>query len=240
MKVVITQSMLFPWVGLLEQIREADVLVHYDDVQFSKGHLTNRIQVKTPSGRSWMTVPMKELHLGQAIDEARIQPTSAWRDRHLALLRESFRKAPHAADALDLAATVYSQDHATIGALARASMLALARYFGLLEGTRLVDVRSLGIGGASSQRVLDVVAAVGGTVYITGHGARNYLVHEDFEGRGVDVRYMHYSMSPYPQAWGEFTPFVTGLDLVANCGRDGARVIASSSVHWRSFVARSA
>ena len=36
MKVVITQSMLFPWVGMLEQIRLADILIHYDDVAFSE------------------------------------------------------------------------------------------------------------------------------------------------------------------------------------------------------------
>ena len=43
MKVVITQPMLFPWVGLLEQIMLADVLVNYADVQFSKGSFTNRV-----------------------------------------------------------------------------------------------------------------------------------------------------------------------------------------------------
>ena len=54
-RVVISQSMLFPWVGLLEQMRLADVFVHYDDVQFSKGSFVNRVQVKTPDGVRWMT-----------------------------------------------------------------------------------------------------------------------------------------------------------------------------------------
>ena len=39
MNVVISQSMYFPWVGMLEQIRLADVFVFYDDVQFSKAAL---------------------------------------------------------------------------------------------------------------------------------------------------------------------------------------------------------
>ena len=45
--VVISQPMLFPWVGMFEQIRLADVYVHYTDVQFSKGSFVNRVQIKT-------------------------------------------------------------------------------------------------------------------------------------------------------------------------------------------------
>ena len=59
MRVVISQSMYFPWVGMLEQIRLADVFIHYDDVQFSKGSFSNRVQVKQPDGTSaWMTIPL--------------------------------------------------------------------------------------------------------------------------------------------------------------------------------------
>ena len=59
MKVVISQSMFFPWVGFLEQLKLADVYVFYDDVQFSKGGFTNRAQVKANDGVKWMTVPLQ-------------------------------------------------------------------------------------------------------------------------------------------------------------------------------------
>ncbi len=238
MKVVVTQSMLFPWVGLLEQIRLADVLVFYDDVQFSKGSFTNRVQVKTPSGVQWMTIPLQELKLGAVIDEVKTVPAVQWREKHLALLDRSLKGAPHANDALLMAREIYSIDHPSIGHLARASMLAMARYFGLLEGKRVLDVRELCINGSGSQRVLDTVRAIGGTSYITGHGARNYLDHQAFENSGVKVHYMHYECHPYPQLWGEFIPFLTSLDLLANLGRDGQYQIASTSVPWREFLSK--
>ncbi|MFM2008470.1 MAG: hypothetical protein RIR02_420 [Pseudomonadota bacterium] len=239
MKVVITQSMLFPWVGLLEQIRLADVLVFYDDVQFSKGSFTNRVQVKTPTGIQWMTVPLQELKLGAVIDEVKTVPVLQWREKHLALLDRSFKGAPYSNDALLMARKIYSVDHPSIGHLARASMLALGHYFGLLQGKRILDVRDLCINGSGSQRVLDIVRAIGGTVYITGHGARNYLDHEAFEESGVKVHYMRYESQPYPQRWGEFTPYVTALDLLASLGRAGQDQIVSTSVPWREFLSRS-
>lgn len=228
--------MLFPWLGMLEQMRLADVLVHYDDVQFSKGSFTNRVQVKTATGIQWMTVPLHNLKLGTAIDEVQFAPASTWRDKHLALLTQSFGTTPHEAEALALARDVYSRDQSSIGHLARASMLVLGNYFGLLDGKRVLDVRGLDIDGSGSSRVLEIVQAVGGTTYITGHGARNYLDHSAFEEAGVRVEYMQYAHPPYPQGWGKFTPYVTGLDLVANVGREGREHISSRSIPWQQFL----
>jgi hypothetical protein len=236
MRVVISQSMYFPWVGLLEQIRLADVFIHYDDVQFSKGSFSNRVQVKMPDGRAWMTVPLSDHRLGQTIDEVRIKPMESWRNQHLALLEKSFKGAPHAEDALEIAASVTGKDLSTVAEVSRESMLALSRYFGLDADTRFMDSRAFGIPGSSSERVLALVKAAGGTDYITGHGAKNYLDHELFESRDVSVSYMDYRSIPYPQSHGDFTPYVTALDLVAHRGRDGLASIASGTRNWKEFI----
>jgi hypothetical protein len=235
-RVVISQSMLFPWVGLLEQVRLADVFVHYDDVQFSKGSFVNRVQIKTAQGTRWMTVPLQQVHLGQAIDEIRLADGTEWRQQHLDLLRSSFEGAPYSADALQLAEQVYAVNHPHLGALARASLRALTGYFGLDADTRFVDVEDLQIAGAGSDRVLAVVKSLGGDTYVTGHGAARYLDHAGFENAGVQVEYADYRLTPYPQSHGPFTPYVSGLDLVANCGRTGVDYICSGTVPWRKFL----
>ncbi len=230
--------MLFPWVGMLEQIHTADVFVHYDDVQFSKGSFTNRIQVKTPQGTRWLTVPLRSLHLGQRIADVQIQPISEWRDNHLELLARSLDGAPYFHDAIGIAEKTYSSDHATIGNLARTSLLGIAEYFGFTKSTQFVDVADLGISGSGSSRVLAIVKQLGGTCYVTGHGASRYLDHAAFESAGVDVEYMDYHRLSYPQLHGEFTPYVTGLDLIANCGPQGREFILGRTIPWRDFINR--
>ena len=74
-----------------------------------------------------------------------------------------------------------------------------------------------------------------GDVYVTGHGAKNYLDHEAFERGGVHVEYMDYQRRAYPQLHGEFTPYVSILDLIANMGREGRDLICSGTVSWREF-----
>ena len=233
--VVISQSMLFPWVGMLEQMLLADVFIHYDDVQFSKGSFTNRVQLNTESGSLWMTVPLMDHKFGQAINEVRVQPSEKWISKHLASLELSFSGAPYASEAINLANKVYSKEYQDIGSLSRQSMLSLADYYGLLEQTDLIDAASLNIGGSSSERVLEIVKAVNGSCYITGHGAINYLNHDLFERAGIEVAYMDYKRIKYPQNYGEFNPYVSGLDLVANCGPEGLSRICSKAVYWKDF-----
>lgn len=43
--VVVSQLMYFPWIGILEQIKLCDVLVYYNDVQFSRGFFNCWLQI---------------------------------------------------------------------------------------------------------------------------------------------------------------------------------------------------
>lgn len=236
MIVVVSQPMLFPWIGMLEQVRLADTYVHYNDVQFSKGSFVNRVQVKTENGPRWLTVPLANLHLGQRIDEIAINNQRPWREQHLALLAQAYVSAPFRETMLELVRDVYAHDYPTLDALSAASMMALCRYYGLDRDRRFIDVGTLGINGKGSERVLRIVKAVGGVTYVTGHGARNYLDHGLFEAAGVTVEYMNYQKVPYAQQHGDFTPYVSGLDLIANCGRDGGRYICSATMPWKDFI----
>jgi hypothetical protein len=236
MNVVISQSMYFPWVGFLEQIRLADAFVRYDDVQFSKGSFTNRVQIKTPAGPRWLTVPLNGVSLGQSIDEVLLDNSRNWRGEHIAQLTESYRKAPFFGDLSRLVESVFAHPELTLSNLAHASTMALADYFGLT--THLHQYRSdqLSIGGNGSQRVMEIVSQLGGKTYITGHGARNYIDHQAFEQVGIEVRYMDYRRTPYPQLHRPFTPHVSALDLVANCGQQGVRYIQSKTINWKEFL----
>ena len=125
--------MFFPWVGFLEQLKLVDVYVFYDDVQFSKGSFTNRVQVKATDGVKWMTVPLSGHKLGQTIEEVNIKPKQRWVNRHLALLEQNLGKTEHFGEALELVKSVYDREHDGLASLARDSFMALADYFDILS-----------------------------------------------------------------------------------------------------------
>lgn len=232
--VVISQPMLFPWVGLLEQTRLADVFVHYDDVAFSKGSFSNRVQIKTGQGSAWLTVPI-HVTPGQHIKDVRIDARGDFRKKHLTTLAQVYARSPHRDAMLELVRSVYAPETPWLCDVTMASWEALSRIFGVLPG-RVLRSSETPIRGAGHQRVLDLVRHLGGTRYVSGHGGRNYLEHEAFERSGVAVEYLDYRKVPYPQRFGEFTPFVSALDLLANVGPEGASCICSGTLPWRRFM----
>lgn len=232
--VVIMQPNYLPWVGLFEQIRLADVFVHFDDAQFSKGGLTNRIKVKTAGGPKWMTVPLKEHRLGDLISDVHINDQTDWRRSHMDLLKQAYRGAPHLADMLTIAAEVHARVTPSIAELDAFAIERVCAYFGIAR--RFERSSRLKIASHGSQRVLDIVKALGGDVYVTGHGAKNYLEHEAFDAAGVSVRYVNYLRKPYPQLHGPFDPHMSILDLIANTGTAGVDWICSPTVPWQEFV----
>ena len=236
MKLVISQPMFFPWVGFFEQIRICDSYVHYNDVQYSKGGFTNRAQVKSPEGSKWLTVPLKNLHLGQTIDEVQINNQQNWRESHFELLRRCYETAPYYAEMIKLVKNIYNQDWKMLDDFSRASLITICDYFGFLERKNFINIKDLNINGSSSERVLETALKLAADTYITGHGACKYLNHDIFEKTGVKVEYMDYKKTPYPQLYGAFTPYVSVLDLIANVGKDGINWIHSGTIDWRDFV----
>lgn len=231
--VVISQPMYFPWVGFLGQMAMADSFIWLDDAQFSKGSFTNRVQVKTQGGHAWLTVPLAGKGAFQKIyDLSSADPD--WRSSHRSMLARELGGSAHLDDALELFDSGTAHERlvdALIG-----SGEAIADYMGVLPGSTM-RTSSMSVGGSSSERVLELVKSVGGTRYITGHGAANYLDHELFERAGVEVHYMAYDVPPWPQAHEGFTPFVTALDLIASRGPDARLHLPRRTLDWRTFLA---
>ncbi|HLK26426.1 MAG TPA: WbqC family protein [Caulobacteraceae bacterium] len=231
--VVISQPMYFPWPGFFELMSLADIFVHLDDVQFADRSFTNRVQVKTSTGVSWMTVPIKDRSARRLINE--IEPADqSWKRKHRQMLWHAFSGAPHRAEALEIVERTFEAE--SLPALLEDSVERLAERLRITVPKVLISSRTMRLRSTGSERIREIVAALGGTKYVTAHGARNYLEHETFERSGIEVEYADYSRTPYTQQHGAFTPFVTALDLIANTGDDAHRYIHPRTKPWRQFL----
>ncbi len=229
--VVISQPMLFPWAGFFEQMMLADCYLWLDDAQFSKGRFTNRIQVLYGDERKWLTIPLAGKGSFQEIRH--LAAAGDFRDGHLAFLGQAWKGRRYAAEALAIAADVYSEKK--LDQLLIASAELPARWLGIRTAARTARTSAMAVPGTSSDRVLALVEAAGGTRYVTGHGAAGYLDHASFERAGIAVEYMAYSKTPWCQGAGVFTPYVSILDVIAALGREAVSVLHPGTVAWRAF-----
>lgn len=231
---VVSQPMFLPWVGLFEQIRLADVFVHYDDVQLPQGRsFMSRVQLRSGNVVSWLTVPIDHTKSGKLINETVLVESENWRRKHLRTLQHAYVKRPYFKLMFELVEKIYSQPANHLAEFNITAIEEIARWLGLTS--RFMRSSEMNVAGASTERLVDLCAATGCDIYVTGHGALNYLNHQQFEDKGITVRYMNYRKTPYEQGYPEFTPYVSIIDAIANCGERARELLCSDAIYWRDF-----
>lgn len=234
MNIVISQPMFLPWIGLFEQMKIADVFVHYDDVQMPLGRsFMSRVQVKTPNGVKWLSVPVKR-NGKQLIKDVEIDHSKNWKESHLGILSQCYKKAKYGSYAMALVESIYQYQTDSLADFCIESTEKISNFLGLDQD--FSSSSSYVFSSSSSRKLLDIVIALSGDVYITGHGAKNYLDHKLFEANDIDVDYIQYELKEYQQMYGDFTPYVSIIDLIANVGDKAPEFILSKSVNWKEFV----
>ena len=231
---VVSQPMFLPWVGLFEQVRLADVFIHYDDVQLPQGRsFMSRVQLKSAAGVSWLTVPIDHVKSGKLINEVVLLKPAEWHDKHLRTIRHAYASRPYFSLMFELVEKIYSYPTDHLADFNVNAIEQLAKWLGLAP--RFMRSSEMGVKGASTERLVALCEAVNCQAYVTGHGALKYLNHQQFEDKSISVQYMDYKKAGYEQGHGEFTPYVSILDAIANCGERTRDLLCSDAVYWRDF-----
>ena len=234
---VVSQPMFLPWVGLFEQVRLADVFIHYDDVQLSQGRsFVSRVEIKTPSGILWLTAPIDRRKSGKLLNQVFFSSEVDWRSKHLKTIQHAYARAPYFDHMFGLISDIYSCPNNRLTEFNINAIQTIAEWLGIKP--KFARSSTIVVGGASTQRLVDLCRYVDADVYVTGLGALKYLDNERFEERGISVCYMNYELTQYPQMFGGFTPYVSILDAIANCGEQTRELVCSQSVYWRDFCVR--
>lgn len=218
-KVAIIQSNYIPWKGYFDMIAAVDELILYDDMQFTKNDWRNRNKIKTPKGLEWLSIPVGA-DIGRRIRDVEL-PNSLWQKKHWKTLESNYGRAPHFDDVAPLFEPLYlERRHVRLSAVNREFIEAVCAYLGI--ATKISDSWDYTLVEGKSERIADLCLQAGGTEYISGPAAKDYIEERVFAERGIKLGWMDYSGYPeYPQLWGEFAHGVTILDLLFNCGKDG-------------------
>lgn len=226
MKCVVLQPSYIPWRGYFHQIKEADIFVFYDDVQYDRGGWRNRNRIKTPDGSRWLTIPVHSR--GYQVDnipicEIRLAGPPAGLD-HWRRIEAFYRRAPHFERYESLVRSFYDRDDEYLADFTIATTIELAGELGIGD-TRFLRSSTFDISGSRNERLMRLLQEVGATHYISGPSAKSYLDEDLFRRNGIVLEYMEYKYPEYPQLHPPYDEFVSILDLLFNTGPDAARYI---------------
>ena len=222
-KIAIVQSNYIPWKGYFDLIAAVDEFIIYDDMQYTRRDWRNRNQIKTPRGREWLTVPVKvkgKYH--QLIRETEIDDVE-WANAHWKAFAQNYRSASHYEEIAALIEPVYLNcRHTYLSNLNQQLIEVICTYLGIT--TKISQSSHYALIDGKSERLADLCAQAGGTEYVSGPAAKDYIEQHFFADRHIKLTWFGYDGYPeYPQLWGEFVHGVTILDLLFNCGQEAAR-----------------
>lgn len=218
--VAIVQSNYIPWKGYFDLIRSVDSFIFYDEVQYTKRDYRNRNTIKTSSGTQMLSVPVatKGKYL-QRVFETQVSE-STWHERHRKALQFAYGRSPYFKEVFELVESALDeiQDETYLSKINYKFIHKILSYLGCqtqlywsMEIPKAVE--------GKNERLIELVRSVGGTTYLSGPAAKDYMDIELFQKNGVEVVYADYSDYPkYSQLHGDFIPNVSILDLLFNEG----------------------
>lgn len=222
-KIAISQSNYIPWKGYFDMIAAVDEFILYDDMQYTRRDWRNRNQIKTPQGVKWLVVPtLVKGKYHQKIREAEIDGAE-WALVHWKGLVQNYRRAKHFSEIAAWLEPLYVQESYThISQLNRRFIENICSYLAI--NTAIKNSWDYNLSSGKTERLVDLCVQAGGTEYISGPAAKDYIDEKIFADNGVKLTWFEYADYPeYPQLWGEFTHGVTILDLLFACGKDAPR-----------------
>lgn len=222
-KIAIVQSNYIPWKGYFDMIAAVDEFILYDDAQYTRRDWRNRNQIKTPQGVQWLTVPVQvKGKYQQSIRETELDGY-LWAGTHWKALTQNYRRAPHFDEVASIFEQAYLQRrHTLLSALNRELIEIVCAYLGI--GSKISRSWDYSLVDGKTERLVDLCVQAGGTEYISGPAAKDYVQKNIFADQGIALTWFDYADYPaYPQQWGEFTHGVSILDLLFNCGKEAPR-----------------
>ncbi|MGP3923895.1 WbqC family protein [Streptomyces sp. 8N616] len=187
----IHQPNLFPRLSTLAKLYAADRWIILDDVQFARRDYQHRARLaslKDPCARQWLSLST-HLPRGRStlILEARLAEPHRCRRRVAELVRQHYGRSRHWPALQDVLEPVLDRFEATdrTADIAEASALALLASVGWRG--EVLHSSALPAHDGRSQRLADLAAATGSTVYLCGTGGMRYLDVEPFAGHRITV-----------------------------------------------------
>lgn len=222
-KIAILQSNYIPWKGYFDLMAMADEFILYDDVQYTRRDWRNRNTIKKPNGSTWLTIPVevKGRYL-QKISDTVIADNN-WAKKHWAAISSSYNKAKHFDRYKALFESYYTSTQETHLSKVNYQLISIVNSI-LGINTKLSWSADYELAEGQTKRLVHLVQQAGGTEYISGPAAKEYIDEQLFTDAGIKLTWIDYSGYPeYTQLYPPFDHYVSVLDLIFNEGPDAGK-----------------
>ncbi len=218
MILTVIEPSYFGTISTWAQICSADVQVIADTFKFKKHSSINRTAIKTITGRSWLTIPVRTRGQSDlAIKSVRIDRQQPWQAKHLCSLERNYQNAPYFIMMIDAITDCLRQrpDHLSPFLIHTMQICGqwLASQQNWVQSTVLPECHD------RTRRVLAWLDATGCNGYLLLPHEASLIDMDRLWKAGVELWLLSGAVSTYHQQYEGFIPDCSTLDLLFNEGR---------------------
>lgn len=195
MIVAIHQPNFFPWVGYFDKISRCDYFVFLDDVQYSKGTMTNRTYIKNNNTISYLTCPVSYHHPAQ-INEVKISD-NPWKEKAIRTINSNYHKNSIYRDKIkdmifreEKSLSVYNIQNI----IDTCKLIEISPRISFIVQSDMRKITNRNLKG--TRLIQDIVTHLGGTIYYSGIGGKSYLNKQEFDNSGIQITYQKTTSFP--------------------------------------------
>jgi hypothetical protein len=196
---------------------QADVFVIYDDAQFNKEDFQHRNKIRIFHGWKWLTVqvdkkamPINKIKIKNELETKGVK----WSDAHFRDIKDNYRNTPYFPIYENELEAIYKIKHDWLIDLNMDLIHLLRR--ALYINTKLIFSSELGFTSRSTERLVEIVEAVGGDMYLSGPMGKDYLDLSLFENKGIKVKFQEFKHPVYKQQYDGFISNMSAIDVLFN------------------------
>ena len=220
MIIAIHQPNYLPYLGFFDKMARSDIFVIYDDAQFEKGEFQHRNRIRIYHGWKWLTVPVEKKHV--PINEIKIKNEVAtwkgvrWADAHFKDIRDNYTDTPYYSLYEEEIEMIYRKRYDKLVELNMELINFLKKGFGI--DAKMMFSSELSFTSKSTERLVEIVEALSGDVYLSGSKGHDYLDMTLFELKGIKVEFQDFTHPVYKQRYERFEPNMAAIDALFNVG----------------------
>jgi len=223
--VTIHQPEHLPWLGFFHKIFQADTVVLLDNVPFRKNYFQNRNKVRTATGLTWVTVPVKR-HLDTKICDVEIAG-ERWKRKWWDTIYYNYKRSKFFEKYME----AYFWPDKLFDTLEDLSSFNEELIFDMclmfdVETPEFISTeRDMKVSGDGTDLLLDICEATMADTYLSGPSGRDYLELHKFNEADIEVKFEDFKHPVYKQLYEPFIYNTSAIDLLFNYGPDSYGIL---------------
>jgi hypothetical protein len=223
-KIAIHQPEHMPWPGFFNKIKNVDIFVLLDDVQYRKNYFQNRNKILDVNFKDkWITIPVEKQNIIEKINKKKIFYSEDCKsiDKIFNILDGSYKNAKFYSLYRDDLYGIYNKRFEYLSELNIAIIDYLKKILNIK--TKLIKSSDLNYSGSKSDLILSICKSLNAKEYLSGISGIEYLNIKEFEKSNIDVTFQKYKFPQYLS--GLKVPNLSVVDMIFRLGQESTKYI---------------